>query len=88
MEKLREIRIAHGYSFGYMAEQIGISKPFYWQLEHNQRRLSYDLAIRIAKVFDLKPDEIFYDEMKQHKNFLKDVHNQRNRPVRKEMEIK
>lgn len=71
MEKLKQLRIEHGYNFRQMAELIGISKPFYWQIENNQRRITYELAIRIAKVFDLKPDDVFYDEMKLHKEFLK-----------------
>ncbi len=71
MEKLKQLRIENGYNFREMAELVGISKPFYWQLENNQRRVTYELAIQIAKVFDLKPDDIFYDELKDRKEFLK-----------------
>lgn len=75
MEKLKQLRISHGYNFREMAELVGISKPFYWQLENNQRRMTYELAIQIAKVFDLKPDDIFYEELKSRKEFLKKVAN-------------
>lgn len=85
MEKLKELRTQHGYSYRQMAEMIGISKPFYWQIENDQRRMTYDLSIRVAKVFELKPDDIFYEEMKHHKDFLKDVHNQKRRPLKKEI---
>ena len=44
-----------------MARILGISKVFYWQIEHGQRRLSYEMALRIAYIFDMKPDELFYD---------------------------
>jgi putative transcriptional regulator len=47
-----------------MANLLDISKPFYWQLENNKRNLSYRMAIKIANVFDLKPDDIFYEEYK------------------------
>lgn len=66
MEKLKQLRIEHGYTFKKMAELVGISKPFYWQLENDQRRMTYDLSVRIANVFGLKPDDLFYDEMKHH----------------------
>ena len=39
-----------------------ISKTFYWQIENNKRRLSYDMAIRIASIFNLKPDSLFFDD--------------------------
>lgn len=83
MEKLKELRLKHGYNFRQMADLVGISKPFYWQIENNQRRMTYDLAIRIAKVFDLKPDDIFYDEMKFHKEFLKKVSKEKKKKTDK-----
>lgn len=52
-----------------MAEKLGISKPFYSQIENQNRRLSYEMAINISKLFGLKPDDIFYDDM--HKNIKK-----------------
>lgn len=58
--KLRDLRLEKGYSYQQMAEKIGICKAYYWQLEHNNRRLYYDIAVKIAKIFDLKPDDIFY----------------------------
>ena len=45
-----------------MAKSLNISKTYYWQLEHNQRRISYEMAIKIAKIFEKKPDEIFYED--------------------------
>ena len=62
-EKLQNTREDRGISYQDMAEKLGISKCYYWQLEHKKRRLYYDLAIRIAKIFEMKPDEIFFDEM-------------------------
>ncbi len=62
-EKLQSIREEKEISYQEMAEKLGISKCYYWQLEHKKRRLYYDLAIRIAKIFEMKPDEIFFDEM-------------------------
>lgn len=48
-----------------MAEQLGISIPFYSQIENRQRRLTYEMAIKIAGIFKTKPDKIFYDDYTQ-----------------------
>lgn len=71
MEKLKQLRLERGYTFKKMADLVGISKPFYWQLENGQRRMTYDLSVRIANVFGLKPDDLFYDEMKYHGDEIK-----------------
>lgn len=60
-QKLKDLRIKNQYSYQDMAEKLEISKCFYWQLEHKKRRLYYDMAIKIARVFELKPDDIFYE---------------------------
>ena len=67
--KLRELRLANKYTVQNMADMIGISKSFYSQLENCKRRLLYDMAIRIAAVFKMKPDELFY---KDHLNLKKE----------------
>ncbi len=63
-EKLKTLRVQNGFTYQDMADKLGICKAFYWQIEHQNRRLSYPLAKKIAAIFDLKPDEIFYDETK------------------------
>ena len=60
-EKLKTLRIKKGYSGIYMAKKLGICKMYYYKLEKKERRLSYDMAIKIAKIFDMKPDELFYE---------------------------
>lgn len=61
MERLKELRIQNGYTVAKMAELVGLSQTYYWQIENKKRRLFYDIAVKIAKVFDLKPDDIFYN---------------------------
>lgn len=65
MEKLRELRLQNKFTNQLMADMLGISKPYYWQIEHNQKRLSYDMAIKMAEIFHLRPDDLFYDEFKK-----------------------
>ena len=44
-----------------MAEKLGISKPFYCQIENGKRRLTYEMAVKISAIFKKKPDAIFYE---------------------------
>ncbi len=61
MITLKQLRKDKGYSYQKMANLLSISKAFYWQIENEKRRLSYETAIRIAEVFNKKPDDIFYN---------------------------
>lgn len=63
-KKLKQLRIKNKYTTKMMAEKLDISKPFYSQIENQNRRLSYEMAIKISKIFGLKPDDIFYSDMK------------------------
>lgn len=65
--KLKELRYENKLTTQNMADKLGISKPFYSQIENGVRRLSYDMAIRIAKIFGVKPDVIFYDDHLEYK---------------------
>lgn len=60
--KLKEKRYSKKYTNKMMAEKLGISKAFYCQIENGNRKLSYEMAIKIADVFDVKPDSIFYTD--------------------------
>lgn len=60
--KLKEIRYKNHYTAKEVSEKVGISKAFYCQIENRKRRLSYDLALKIARVFNVKPDYLFYDD--------------------------
>ena len=62
MNNLQKYRIKHSYSCQDMADKLNISKSFYWQIENGKRRLSYEAAFNIAKIFKTKPDNIFYDD--------------------------
>jgi len=64
MNNLKNVRVKNGISMQQMADILNISKTFYWQLENKKRRLSYDMAVRIADIFTLKPDDLFYNDFK------------------------
>ena len=50
LNKLKEIRTNRKYSYQYMAEKLNISKPFYWQIENNKRRLTYPVFLEKYKI--------------------------------------
>ncbi len=62
MNCLKVLREEKGLNYQEMANLLGISKAYYWQIEHKNRRLYYDMAKKIAEIFKLKPDDIFYQE--------------------------
>ena len=68
--KLKKIREEKGYTSDYISKELNISKAFYSQIENGKRRLSYDMAVNISKLFNMKPDELFYDD---HKKVLKNI---------------
>ena len=63
-KKLQELRIKNGYSYQRMADELKISKCFYWQLENKKRNITYKMAFKIANILHTKPDTIFLDELK------------------------
>ena len=65
MSKLKELRNKSNLTYQAIAEQLGISKTFYWQIENRKRRLNYTMAIKIAAIFHLLPDEVFFDDLKE-----------------------
>lgn len=61
MKTLKDLRIKNNIKIKEMAALLGISEPFYSQLENGKRTLTYAMAKKIAAIFKLKPDDIFYD---------------------------
>ncbi|MED0687934.1 helix-turn-helix transcriptional regulator [Anoxybacillus ayderensis] len=59
LDKLKSIRTEKGLSCKQVADSVGISKEYYWMIENGKRRLNYELAVKIAQVFDTSPDNIF-----------------------------
>ena len=60
-EVLVKYRQNKGLTTKDMAKILEISQAYYSQLETNKRNVYYSMALKIAKVFNKKPDDIFYD---------------------------
>ena len=65
--KLRKLRNSHGYSCSYMGSKLNITGAYYSQIETGARNLSYNLACKIAAIFKMHPDEIFYDDLMENR---------------------
>lgn len=63
-KKLTRIREKNNLNYEAMAKKLNISTCYYWQLEHKKKQLYYFMAKKIAAVFDLKPDDLFYEGRK------------------------
>ena len=68
MKNLKEIRLKEKITYEQMAKKLNISKTYYWQIENKKRKLSYNMAIKIANIFKTKPDNIFYNDYKNKEN--------------------
>ncbi len=61
LKKLKKLRVKEKLTCQQVADGAGISKEHYWFIENGKRGLTYEMAARIAKVFNKKPDEIFFE---------------------------
>lgn len=63
-QKLKQTRKSKKITVVEMSKKLGISAPFYNQIENKKRRLTYEMAVKIADIFNTKPDKLFYDDYK------------------------
>lgn len=61
-EKLRKLREERNLSYAKIASDLNLSTSYYWQLENKKKNLYYNTALKIASYFNLKPDDIFFEQ--------------------------
>lgn len=57
-EKIRKIRSLRGFSQDYMAEQLDMSQNNYSKIELGDIKITTDTLESIARIFDLKPEDV------------------------------
>lgn len=62
LKLVKRLRKSHGFTSRQMSELLGISKSMYSYIENGQKRLTYDIAVKICGIFDTTPDELIYPE--------------------------
>ena len=60
--KLKILRKKKGLTQKQIAEKLDITVSFYSQIENMKKKLYYDTAIKIADIFNMRPDDIFYSK--------------------------
>jgi len=60
VKKLKYLRKENHITVVEMAKRLNISPAHYCLIENMKRNLYYEMAVKIAKVFNMKPDELFY----------------------------
>lgn len=68
--KLREVRKKKGLRIKDVASIVGVSQSMYGYIETGEKRLSYDMALKLSTLFKMSPDELFY---KDFENFFGDI---------------
>jgi putative transcriptional regulator len=58
-DELKRLRKENNLTIYDMAKKLDISYSHYSLIENRKRNLTYDLAIKIAKIFNTTPDNIF-----------------------------
>lgn len=66
MYVLKQHRMNKGYSCEAISRKLGISKTYYWQIEQGKRRITYDLALKMADIFKATPDTLLYEDTLAH----------------------
>lgn len=61
--KFRAVRKMNGLNLEDVAIKLKVSKAYISMMETGKRSLDYEMAIRMAKIFETKPDDLFYDDL-------------------------
>lgn len=56
---IKKIRKENNMTLAELGEKLGKSKQYMSELERGNIRLTYDMAVDIARVFNTTPDKIF-----------------------------
>ena len=60
-QKLRQARLSNNMTLEQLGSMVSRSKQYLNQVEKGKIRLSYELAVKIAKAMGTTPDVIFLD---------------------------
>lgn len=61
--KFRCMRKERGLNLDTIAKKLNVSKAYLSMIETGKRSLDYKMAISMANIFDVKPDDIFFDDI-------------------------
>ena len=63
LSKFRCMRKERGLNLDDIAKMLNVSKAYISMIETGKRSLDYEMAISMASIFNVKPDDIFLDDL-------------------------
>lgn len=60
-DRIRKLRLERGLKAKFVAEKVGLSPSQYSDLEHNRKKLTADLIVRLVEVLHVSPNDVLYD---------------------------
>lgn len=63
LHELRELRKKHGFTQEDMAKKLNVSPQLFSFIERGEVRLTYNMAVNIANLFSVTPDQIFLSDI-------------------------
>lgn len=63
--KLIQMRKEKSKTHKEVAKYAGVCPSMYYYLENGQKKLSYDVAAKLADFYEMTPDELFFEDFKQ-----------------------
>lgn len=63
---MRDIRLQNGMTLEELGDRLGKSKQYMSELERGNIRLTYEMAVAIARVFGTTPDDFLLSSGSKH----------------------
>lgn len=63
LSKFRVLRKERGLNLEDVARELNVSKAYVSMIETGKRSLDYEMAILMARIFNIRPDEIFFEDV-------------------------
>lgn len=63
LSKFRYLRKERGLNLEDIARELNVSKAYISMIETGKRSLDYEMAIQMARIFNIRPDEIFFEDI-------------------------
>lgn len=60
-EHLANLKKEHGLTNRKLGSALGISHVMYYNIESGIANVDYEMAVKIANLYNLKPDDIFLE---------------------------
>lgn len=61
LSKLRVARLKANITMEEMGNQLNISRPAYWKIEHGKTKLSFANAVKISRILKTDVNSLFLD---------------------------